>query len=411
MSNQIDSCSQHAVTCEIYTSFEDLAELQPQWDAFVSDNGADIFLTYDWCRIWWEYYGVGRQLKVYVFRDHQEIIGLMPLFYERVWFGPVFADILKIVGADHSLLQFYLPIQRDCLERVIGEFSRLLKDERWDILLIGPLAGLYPDADRLDEMFAQSLGKQCSTFLKEGCEQIYFHLADSWEQYLDSLSKSRRKDFTRKYTVLEKKCLPNSSGLKVTLADESTFESYFDSFVKMHQEHWQKLGNLGHFGDWPQAYDFHKDIAACQLKRGRLRLMRGQFNDIDIGYDYAYKLGDKYYGILNARTGQSDLIKMGVGTILNAEQMKEAIDEHAEWFDTMRGRYEYKLRHGGQLFNTRKLFVKKKGFWRSLRINLFLLLSRALHLLYYRIWFTRLAPRCPFKRRRSLWKCWIRSRL
>ncbi len=48
--------------------------------------------------------------------------------------------------------------------------------------------------------------------------------------------------------------------------------------------------------------------------------------------------------------------------------------------------------------------------WCRLRASLFASLSRLLHLCYYRIWFSRLAPRLPFKRR-PLWKLWIRTRL
>ena len=63
------SYEQEAVTVGVYDSFESLASMAGQWDNFVESVGGEIFLSYDWCRVWWKYYSKNRELKVLVFRS------------------------------------------------------------------------------------------------------------------------------------------------------------------------------------------------------------------------------------------------------------------------------------------------------------------------------------------------------
>ena len=64
------------VEVEIYNSFSALEPIKREWDRFIEEIGGEIFLTYDWCRIWWKYYGVDRDLGIFVFRHCGEICGI-----------------------------------------------------------------------------------------------------------------------------------------------------------------------------------------------------------------------------------------------------------------------------------------------------------------------------------------------
>ena len=77
------------ITVEIYHIFDALANMQQEWDDFIESVGGEIFLTYDWCRIWWKYYGHKRDLTIFVFRNGGEICGILPLFREKIWIGPL----------------------------------------------------------------------------------------------------------------------------------------------------------------------------------------------------------------------------------------------------------------------------------------------------------------------------------
>jgi hypothetical protein len=193
-------------------------------------------------------------------------------------------------------------------------------------------------------------------------------------------------------------------------AERDDFETIFSGFVTMHQSHWQNLGKAGHFGDWPMSYEYHKEMAEKQMMHGRLRMMVSKWGDFPLGYEYAYKYGKRYYAILNSRLEPADIKNVTLGIPMFCEQAKMAINENVEYIDAMRGKYEYKLRLGGKLFHIKSICVIPRKISVRLRVYLFRLCAQLLNLCYYKIWYCRIAPKLPF-RRRPLWKTWIRSRL
>lgn len=405
--DSFETNSGEEITCSVHSSFQEIADLQAEWDSFVESVNGDIYLTYDWCRLWWQYYRNGRKLHLYIFRRNQDIVGIIPMFFENIWLLFVPIRVGKIVGSDFTLTQFSLPIHPQYFDICVNHFLEALKPMHWHILNIGPLAGIYKNTEALSDALCKLSNDSLTVTIREGMVQTYFKLQPTWEEHLSYLSRGQRREIVRKYAALEKK-VPNSlANMKVILADETNLNSFYTAFVDLHQDHWRKLGKLGHFGDWPAALEFHHDIAVSQLAHGRLRLMCVQLNNEVLGYEYAYKFADKYFAILNARTENEVYNEIGIGSILFAEQAKMAIREKISYIDAMRGKYEYKLRLGGELLTIKKIFVIRKGIVNSFRAYLFDMFSNLLDFMYYRVWFQRLALKLPFKRR-PLWKLWIR---
>lgn len=398
--------AQSDINVEVYENFEELEIIQQEWDSFVESVGAEIFLTYDWCRIWWKYYGKNRDLRVFVFRSSGELIGIIPLFLEKIWMGPVFVKAVKIVGSDFTMTQFSLPIHNKHIKEVIQKFYELVSSEHnWDIIHIGPIAGLYKHYDDLKNACQESFGNSCRVLNENKHVQTYFQLADDWEKQLSSLKKGERWDIRRSYKALQ----ADKTSLVSAFASKGNYEQTFENFVNMHQSYWRSLGKLGHFGDWPAAQDFHREVAGVQLRHNRLRLLEVKSGVHCLGYEYGYRFGERYFEFLNARTRSKELAKISIGRVVFSEQVKKALDEGVRCIDSMQGKYEHKLRLGGKLFPVRSICIFPKRLLVLIRVSLFRALARFLHLCYYRIWFCRMAPKLPFKRR-SLWKIWIRTR-
>ncbi len=133
-----------ALSCRIHTAFEQLAGMQQEWDQFVIDIGGDIYLSYDWCRIWWEHYGAGRSLCVFVYRREKQLVGLIPLFIERIWLGPVWLRIAKVVGSDFTMCMVNPPVKSEYAEEIFGQTIEYLTDtQKCDAVLFGLLTGNY----------------------------------------------------------------------------------------------------------------------------------------------------------------------------------------------------------------------------------------------------------------------------
>jgi len=390
---------------KVYNNFEELETIQQEWDSFVEDVGSEIFLTFDWCRIWWKYYGRGRDLKIFVFRDNANLVGIIPLFFEKLWLGPVFVRAGKIVGSDFTLSQFCLPVHASYLETVIEKLTKLLSQMKWDIVHIGPIAGLYKHYDVLRNAFEKTLFHSHFIFCEDKGVQTYFQLADDWEKQLAGLKKGDRWDIKRSYKALSS--YPTS--LVSTCASMDNFEHMFKNFVDMHQSYWQGLGQLGHFGDWPRAHEFHQEVADAQIGHNRLRLLEVKSGTRCIGYDYAYKFRERYFTFLNARSISKKLIDISVGKIVFSELVKKALNEDVRCIDSMRGKYEHKLRLGGKLFPIKSIYIIPKGFFTMIRVAVFRTLARFLNLTYYKIWYCRIRPRLPFVRKKPLCKLWIRT--
>lgn len=407
------SASGEGIGVDVFDNFDEIGSMQGEWDAFMETVGAEVFLTYDWCRIWWKYYGKNRNLKVFVFRRNEELVGIVPMFFERIWVGPVFVRVAKIVGTDYTTTTVSLPIAPDSVETVMKELlERVFAAQKVDLVHFGPLSGLYPSAD-LIRICSKSLNS--SYCVRDSCRsvQTYLRLADNWQEYLSGLSKNMRRTINRSYRDLCGNGDDDTRALLTDIAEPDNCEETFDRFAQMHQSHWQRLGKLGHFADWPCALEFHHEAARAQLERGRLRLLKVKLGNHCLGYEYDYRFGNKYHAFLNARASLDEIPGDGtgisVGSIVFSEQVKRALKEKVSHIDMMPGADEYKLRLGGQTFPIRSILIFPKKLSALIRVSLFRTFSRLVNFCYYRIWFCRIAPKLPLKRR-CLWRIWIRTR-
>ena len=73
--------SKSPVSVEVFNSFEAIS--REEWDAFVLSVEGDIYVTHDWCRIWWKHYE-NRDLRIFLFRAAGNLVGIVPVFIERL---------------------------------------------------------------------------------------------------------------------------------------------------------------------------------------------------------------------------------------------------------------------------------------------------------------------------------------
>lgn len=403
----LDAIPETKVRADIYTRFNELDASHEEWDEFVESTGSEIFLTYDWCRVWWKYYGKNRDLRVFVFRSGSEWVGLLPLFIEKIWLGPLPVKMVKFVGSDFTLSHFSPAIRSEYIQEVMHLLSKYLSDDRWSIMHIGPIAGLYAHVETLKEAIGEIFGSRHYLILEDKEDQMYFELYDSWEDYLKSLSRRKRQHIKEKYRRL-RKIFGDDTPINLQFAEDDTFEQFFDNFVTAHQNRWEKEGRPGHFRDWPDSREFHFEVAREQLHHHRLRLLEVRAGEHLLGYKYAYRFADKYLEFLDARSEEETSLSVSLGQIIFCEQLKEATQERAGCIDSMRGKYDHKKRMGGKVFSMRSFYIIPKKPRIFIPVMLFRFFACFLNLFYYRVWYNKAAVKLPL-RRKGLWKIWIRT--
>ncbi|MBF8260065.1 MAG: glycosyl transferase [Actinobacteria bacterium] len=389
-----------------YSAIEDAEPLRKEWDDFIEKETGDVFLTYDWCRVWWRHYGNRREPLIYVFRDGGEICGILPMFRERIRLGPVSTTVVKLMCSDSSPVTLPFPVRRDHLKSVVPIFlDELRKAVQWDLLYLGAICGRYPDYEDLLEEILAYQGEKLSVDARQIDQQIYYRLQESWERHVETLSHGQKKNVRR----VCKDILKRGTKLETRFPDPENLAAHFDRFVSIHQAHWQEKGMPGHFREWPSAYEYHREMASAQLPLGRLRLMEVLLDGNCIGYEYMYRAGDTYLSFLNGRNGIDPGGKIDY-RIFFREKIKLSVSEGARWIDSMRGNYDYKLLLGGELFPVRAIFISREDFLHRAKVEVFRSSAWVLDAWYSKIWRRRIAPRVGLKPGAFL-GLWVRSHM
>jgi len=402
--NSIELLDARKLQVQVYEDFDDLLVLQPEWDAFMESVDAEIFLSFDWCRIWWKFYGKKRKLAVFVFREGNNICALLPLFLDTIWLGPIPVRFVKLVGTDYLPVTISVPIKKDYVDKVIESLLKEIEPRwRWNLIHLGTLCGKYPLTDQLMHAFESTLGGSYCIESRSKNVQTYFQVEEDWEHQVTSLAQNARKNARKTYREIDK----NKIALNSALASEKDFLQMFNNFLDMHQQHWQQLGKPGHFGAWPSSINFHQEVGLTQLKLNRLRLIETKFDDEIVGYQYVYKFGNSYCWFLNARADNKISSRIDFKWIMLRETIENALKDRVSCIDAMYGKYDYKLLMGGEYFPVKDIFIYSRALPNRIRIKFFRSLAWFLDVSYSKLWNARIGPRLGVKRK-EFWDSWLR---
>jgi CelD/BcsL family acetyltransferase involved in cellulose biosynthesis len=385
-------------------SLEDLDRVREEWDEFVEQSGSDIYFTVDWLQAWWTHYGRGRRFEGLIVRNGDRIVGALPFCVQRVWAGPVPVRVARFVGGDSTLPVFTPAVAKGFEEPVLRiALKRLLEDARCDAVSLSPLSGASPigaAAERVTAAERYPLVRSDSAVA-----HTVFRFPGSFEEYLAGLGKSQRQGHGRFLRQLSKK---HELSYRMVHGDEAV--AYLDRFMDLHAAQWQAQGKLGHFGDWPASADFNRDLITRMAASGRARFYEIAGDDQVLSIEYSFVLGDRCYWRLPARDPGPELQKMRLGRVSLVEMFRVLIEDGHTMVEGGPGHYEYKLRLGAEEHPLRRVVISRRSALSRWRSALLLRWADLLHLLYYRGWFLKLAPRLG-RSGRPLWGWWIRSRV
>jgi CelD/BcsL family acetyltransferase involved in cellulose biosynthesis len=389
---------------EQFGSLEELARVRDEWDGLIEQSGSDIYFTVDWLQAWWTHYGRGRTFEGLIVREGARMVGALPFCVQRLWAGPLPVRLARFVGADSTIPVFTPAIAEGFEEAVLrAALDRLLGDAGCDAVSLSPLSGESPvaaaaervaAADRFELVRSDSPGPH-----------TLFRLPGSFEEYLAGLSKSQRQNHRRYLRQLNAK---HEISYRTVTGEEAI--SYLDRFRELHAAHWQAEGKLGHFGDWPASESFNRDLIARMAPTGRARFYEIAGDGRPLAIEYSFVLGDRCYWRLPARDPAPELQKLRLGRLSLAEMFRVLIEDGQTMVEGGPGHYEYKLRLGAEEHPLRRVVISGSSASSRRRSDLLLRFADLLHLVYYRGWFLKLAPRLG-RRGRPLWGPWLRTRM
>jgi CelD/BcsL family acetyltransferase involved in cellulose biosynthesis len=383
---------------------EGLDVVRAIWDGFVEEAGSDIYFSVDWLQAWWTHYGRGRRLECLIVRDGPNVVAVLPFCVQRVWAGPIPVRLARFVGADSTIPVFTPAIGAGYEEPVLRAAIELLLDQAGcDAVSLAPLSGESPVADEA-ERAAEAAGFRLVRSDSTGPHSV-FRFPASFDEYLGSLSKSQRQNHRR---YLRKLAKAHEIEFRTVSGEEAI--AYFDEFLELHADHWNAAGKLGHFGDWPGSEDFNRDLLTRLAAKDQARFYEISAGGRILAIEFSYVLGDRCYWRLPARDPDPELQNLRLGRLSLAEMFRVLIEDGHTMVEAGPGHYDYKVRLGAEEHALRRVVLSRDSVLARGRTELLLRWADLLHLVYYRGWFLKLAPKLGWSGR-PLWGPWIRSRI
>jgi CelD/BcsL family acetyltransferase involved in cellulose biosynthesis len=203
------------------------------------------------------------------------------------------------------------------LERVLVE---AVTD--WDVFIGERLPG--------DSVWTPALG--AAELTRDANPVLHLGRWPSWPDYIASLSSKLRYEMRHDEPALARR---HSIRFRLT-RDEGSLSSDLDAFFSLHEARWSARSSFA------PMEAFHRRFAAIALRRGWLRLWILEVDDRPVAARYDFQFARVYSAFNGGR--HPDWNKAGVGLVLRAHTMREALADGAEEYRFLRGGEAYKKR-------------------------------------------------------------------
>jgi len=402
-----DGRSAESLHLETVANFEALPINSQAWDSAVQTLRGPVYMTLSWLRTWWQFYGDRDLLRIFVFREGGDIVGLLPFYVSRLGFGPLSVRVARLVGANIPSKVFDPPLWsgrgRACLERAVAV---LMERDGCDLVSLGPVSGTWVETHQPEGSVS---GRAPGWAVQRRAAGVYtaFELPETLAAHLDSLGKNEQKN-RRKY---ELRLLRKDYPVRVQTIRKpwAAVEAAFERFVEQHTRQWQAEGQPGHFGAWPRALEYHRALLPVMAAEGRARLMEIWAGETMVAGQYAFAHGGRWFWELPSRAIGEQWNRYSLGPTALVVMFGEAIAEGVHRVEGGLGHYEYKLRLGAREYPVYNLWFRRPGgAGVRVRLGCFLGLQEALRLALHKIWYRRVQPTLPACWRRPQSRLWLR---
>jgi CelD/BcsL family acetyltransferase involved in cellulose biosynthesis len=331
-----------ALRPEVIASGERLEELRGDWAALnLSARAGCLFLGPEWQLPWWKHFGAGRELRVVALREGPRLVGLLPLFRERVRLGGISARRLAFLGdgaAGCDYLDVLAAPGRE--DEVQAEALRALLALDWDACELDGLLRESATALALVQRFPPgrltAFAEQGGAVRREAQLRFvcpYIPLDGSYEEYLATFG--RRENLRRR-----EKWLARQPGFEIACArTPEEAAPALEAFFRLHRARWAAEGGSdGLAGE--RFEEFHRDAVAELARAGMLRLYTLSCARRPVASVYGVVQRNRF---LYYQSGYDPLwASRSVGLVLLARTVKDAFAEGLGEFDFLRGNEAYK---------------------------------------------------------------------
>lgn len=380
------------LTLRIETVFPADEKLALDWDRLAVEAGAPVYMSFDWVRLWWRFYGRGRHLRLFLFSAGDSLVGILPVYVSCLGAWPLTARVARLVGANIPPKVFNPPVLRPYGNEIWKTVIRhLFVKDRCDIVSLGPVSETYAELDSLKQAaLDDSMAGVAGDLVDRDVHTVYY-LPKSSEQFFASIDAKERKVRRKKLRDLEAKGPLRVEVLREPLAVEQGFQH----FVRQHAAQWEAEGRPGHFHAWPRALEFHRELVKAQARLQRVRLMCLLVGEQNIATQYGFAFGKNLYAELPSRATGPEWDRLSLGCSSQVKLLESAIAEGFETMESGLGHYEYKVLLGGREHRAVNMRLHSSRRSSQFRTRGCSAMRDLLVVTSQKLWYKRISPRLP----------------
>ncbi len=335
---------------ERYNSWEEVQSLRAAWNPLLATSASDsIFLTWQWCESWWKNYGAGRPLFTLAAWEGDQLLGIAPLYVDRVKRAGTSWKCLRVVG-DGSQESDYLDFivaggQEQAVTSVFLEY--LLEHQReWDWLQLEATSENSLSAAILLDLAAQRKLK----FNAEPIPTASLSLPASFEEYLKLLQPRVRSKVRSAVGFVDQ----TIRSAPKQCSDAGELDSWLPVLFDLHARRWQQKNLPGVFRNSARRAFYH-DISRAALDQGWLAFHRLDWGECPLALQYGFRYRNRFYLLQEGYDPAFEPLRPGMA--LRGWLMRHWIEEKLEEYDFLAGASSYKLEWGAQRKYLRRITV------------------------------------------------------
>ena len=314
-----------------------------------------------WLLEWWDQFQSStKKLRIYLFESDGQLVGAAPLYESRIG-GRTVIRLLGDAGdicTDHTTF-FSRP---DFSESVGLEAARrLLQDNSWHRLH-------WDDVDTAEPAMAAAIeairAQDCLLHFTPRDSCWSFDLPNSWDAYLQLLSKNRRKrcrKWLRKYFDSGRVLIQSAT------PDDPTWDACWQTLLSLHAQRWGSSRRPAGSFSGQRFTAFHEIVSQRLARQGQIRLCYLTVDGEPAAAEYQLLDHDTLYCY---QSGMSEAHQdVGPGNLSLIATIQYAIDQGLHRLDFLRGNEPYKAQWLGEPSRRASLRVWRQGLQGQLELG------------------------------------------
>ncbi len=317
------------------TTTAGLISLRPGWEELSADaETASPFNSWTWLATWWQVFGGGYQLRIFVVRDGTRIIAIAP-FYTMVFrLGPLRLRMLVPLGYGNDLTErLEILVARGRRGEIIACLSSHLIRRRkhlWDVMLWN---GVWRD----------ELPAQLRQLVRRASDTSYElrHLPGSWDEFVKGLNKSMRDNIKYYPRLLAR----HGHLMRIQIASSpEEVEAGLSEFLRLHHARAALSGTARHDDRFalPSHQRFLSRVAPALAEAGVMRLTILTVDGVNTAAQISLQCGETVYVYYSGF--DPAWRRYSVAMIATAQCIRDALERGVMRVDFLSGSGQFKER-------------------------------------------------------------------